>query len=177
MRAKTIRFCALLICVVSCLFMLSGCGDSKIEEKQQTIETDTLKVTYNGYGEEKHGWVLNEPDVDAYKFKLRLENKTDKAISYKADKIIIDGETFDLFGLYNGCYNSIGGNEKKGEQIYIQKEKIEDAGIKVDEIKKIEIFLRVGENDQKRPDGSNYLFGIMDSDYPLLESPKIVFEF
>ncbi|WP_028506331.1 hypothetical protein [Ruminococcus sp. FC2018] len=177
MYTRKIKFWILLICVVSSLFMLIGCEKSNNNENNPTVETDNLKITYNGHAEKDIGVGIDKPHAAGYKFKLKIENKSDKKIEYYVEKLIVDDVTLELHYMDESCKGKLDPNEKKIDDVGILKEKIENADIDIDKIKKIELYLKVGEQDQKTANGKRFELGVSDPNYPLLEAPKIVFEF
>lgn len=175
MKNHLLKIVSLITCFTIILLTFIGCGNNK-DEKHPTVETDNLIITYNGSSDKSIGMGLNKPDAEGYQFKLKIENKTDKSIEYKVNKIIVNDVTINLGQIDEVCHGKIGAKEKQSDNVGVIKEKLTDAGIDIDKISRIELFMKIAEPDQKNANGGDFFLGIDAENYPLLESPKIVFE-
>ena len=177
MKKYLLKTISLITCFTIVLLTFIGCGNNSEEEKHPTVETDNLIITYNGTADKNIDMGLYNPNAEGYQFKLKIENKTDKKIEYRVNKIIVNDVTIQLEQIDEVCHGTVGAHEKQGDNVGVIKDRLTDADIDINKIKKIELFMIVAEPDQKKSDGSDYFLGISDENYPLLESPKIVFEF
>lgn len=102
-----------LFCIICCLLALQNCSDSKSDDKEQSVDTEYLTIGYNGHSEKDIDVGIDKPKAAGYKFKLKIENKSDKKIEYYVEKLIIDDVTFKLEYTDESCKGKIDPNEKK----------------------------------------------------------------